>query len=67
MNIARERYLDDSSHWLFSLALSSRTVAAHSVLTALTPEDRQAIGAALATALDSMVTVLRRRMPEGQR
>jgi hypothetical protein len=67
MVIARERYLDDSSQWLFSLALSSRTVAAHTVLTALTPEDRQAITDALGTALDAAVTVLRRRMPEGQR
>jgi methionine-rich copper-binding protein CopC len=67
MVIARERYLDDSSQWLFSLALSSRTVAAHTVLTALTPEDRQAITDALGTALDAAVTVLRRRIPEGQR
>ena len=67
MVIARERYLDDSSQWLFSLALSSRTVAAHTVLTALTPEDRQAITDALGTALDAALTVLRRRMPEGQR
>ena len=62
MIIARDRYLDDSSRWLFSLALSSRTVPAHSLLTSLSPEERQEVADALAAALDAALAVLRRRI-----
>ena len=67
MNIARERYLDDSSERLFSLALSSRTVAAHSLLTALTPDDRQVIAEAIGQAFDDIIAVLRQRLSESPR
>lgn len=59
MVIERERYLDDSGAWLLSLALRSRSVNVHSLLTALTDEERAAVSDALARALDDIVPVLR--------
>ena len=59
MVIERERYLDDSRTSLLSLALSSRTVQMHSLLTALGPEDRAAVADVLARALDDIVAILR--------
>jgi hypothetical protein len=59
MVIERERYLDESRGSLLSLALSSRTVQMHSVLSSLDPEDRTAVADALARALDEIAAVLR--------
>jgi hypothetical protein len=59
MVIERERYLDDSGAWLLSLGLRSRSVNVHSLLTALSEEERAAISDALVRALDEIVPVLR--------
>ncbi len=68
MVIERERYLDDSSTLLMSVALRSRTTEMHSLLTALTAEERTAVADALARALDDIATLLRARLAqEGDR
>lgn len=59
MVIERERYLDDSGAWLLSLGLRSRSVNVHSLLTALSDEERAAVSDALVHALDAIVPVLR--------
>lgn len=62
MVIERDRYLDDSSEWHLVLRLQSRTLAAHSLLTALADEDRRAVAAILTRALDDIATLLRRTL-----
>jgi hypothetical protein len=62
MVIERERYLDDSGAWLVSVALRSRSVNVHSLLTALTDDERAAVSAALTRALDEIAPILRARL-----
>lgn len=62
MEIARERFLDTGRDLHLTLALRSRTPAMHSLLTSLTPDERAEVSAALAQALDEVVTLLRRRL-----
>ena len=59
MEIARERFLDDSRRYHMTLTLRSRTTEMHSLLTSLTNEERDAINLALAKALDAIAAVLR--------
>jgi hypothetical protein len=40
MEIARERFLDASRDYHLTLGVRSRTTAMHSVLTALSPDER---------------------------
>ncbi len=54
MEIARERFLDPSRDYHLTLSLRSRTSPMHSALTALTPEQRDRVAHALATALDEI-------------
>jgi hypothetical protein len=58
MEIARERFLDDSRLYHMTLMLRSRTTEMHSLLTALTSEERDAVNLALARALDDIRAVL---------
>jgi len=57
MEIARERFLDDSRSYHMTLTLRSRTTEMHSLLTALTSEERDAVNIALARALDDIRAV----------
>jgi hypothetical protein len=66
MVIERERYLDDSSTRLMSLALRSRTTEMHSLLTSLTAEERMQVADALTRALDDIVALLRARADEAR-
>lgn len=61
MEIARERFLDDSRLYHLTLILRSRTTETHSLLTSLTSDDRDAISVALAKALDEISAVVARR------
>lgn len=54
MEIARERFLDDTRSYHVTLSLRSRTTEAHSVLSALTREERDRVALALARALDEI-------------
>jgi hypothetical protein len=64
MEIARERFLDESRRYHLTLMLRSRTTEAHSLLTSLTSDERDAVSLALAKALDEIsAVVMRRREP----
>jgi hypothetical protein len=63
MEIARERFLDDSRVYHVTLTLRSRTTEAHSLLTELSQDERQAVGSALARAMDEISAVVGRRLP----
>jgi hypothetical protein len=63
MEIARERFLDDSRLYHLTLTLRSRTTETHSLLTSLTSDERDAVSVALAKALDEIGTVIARRRP----
>ncbi len=62
MEIARDRFLDESRLYHLSLSLRSRTTEMHSVLSALSGEEREAVGAALARALDEIQLVVAARL-----
>lgn len=66
MIIERERYLDDTASRLISLGVRSRSPEMHSVLTALTADERGAIADALARALDGIAAILRAKLAEAQ-
>jgi len=59
MEIARERFLDDSRTYHLSIGIRSRTTAAHSLLTALTPEEREQVSNAIVKAMDQIETIVR--------
>jgi hypothetical protein len=58
MEIARERFLDDTRRFHLTLSLRSRTAEMHSALSALSPDEREAVSLALARALDDIQEVL---------
>ena len=64
MVIERERYLDDSAERLISVGLRSRSPEMHSLLTALTVEERTAVSDALVRALDEVAVMLKARLVE---
>jgi len=59
MEIARERFLDDSRVLHLSIGLRSRTTAAHSLLTSLTPDEREQVNLAMIKALDQIERIVR--------
>ncbi len=61
MEIARERFLDDTRRYHMSLIVRSRTTEMHSVLSALTVDERDAVGATLARALDEIQALMEKR------
>jgi len=63
MLIERERYLDDGPGWHISIALQSRSLPMHSLLTALTIEERAAVSDLLGRALDDITALLRQKLP----
>jgi hypothetical protein len=63
MEISRERFFDDSRRYHVTLSLRSRTSEMHSILSALSPDQRDAVGAALARALDDIQTVVGAMLP----
>ena len=62
MEIARERFLDDTRLYHVTLSLRSRTTETHSLLTSLSSDERDAVGVALARALDEISAVVARRL-----
>jgi hypothetical protein len=65
MEIARDRFLDESRQYHLTLALRSRTTEMHSMLTGLPNDDRDAVNTAMVRALDEIERVLSRRASEG--
>jgi peptidyl-tRNA hydrolase len=58
MEIARERFLDDSRSYHLTIGNSSRTNAAHSLLSALSPEEREQVSAAIVKAMDQIEKIV---------
>ena len=63
MEIARERFLDDSRTYHLTVAIRSRTAAAHSLLSGLTDDERAQVSAAIVRALDEVERIVRSRIP----
>lgn len=62
MEIPLERYFDDTAALHVTLALRSRTTEAHSLMTALDADERAAVSAALARALDEVQRIVAPRL-----
>jgi hypothetical protein len=58
MEFSVDRYLDDGSTRLVTLAVRSRTTEAHSVLSALDADQKAAVQAALTRAMDDISAVM---------
>ena len=59
MEIARERFLDDSRTYHLTIGIRSRTTEAHSLLTSLTADERERIGLAIVSAMDQIEKIVR--------
>jgi len=59
MEIARERFLDDSRSFHLTIGIRSRTTEAHSLLSALSPEERDEVSAAIVKAMDQIEKIVR--------
>ena len=59
MEIARERFLDDSRTFHLTIGIRSRTTEAHSLLSALSPEEREQVSAAMVKAMDQIEKIVR--------
>ena len=51
MEISRERFLDETRSYHLTIGLRSRTTEAHSLLSALTPDERDSVSNAIVKAL----------------
>jgi len=58
MEIARERFLDDSRSYHLTIGIRSRASAAHSLLSALSPEEREQVSAAIVKAMDQIEKIV---------
>jgi len=63
MELARERFLDASHDYHLTLVLRSRTTPMHSVLTALTPDEKARVAEILSTAFSDIEAVVRPHLP----
>jgi hypothetical protein len=59
MEIARERFLDDSRTYHLTIGVRSRTTEAHSLLTTLTPDEREQVGVVIVQAMDQIEKIVR--------
>jgi len=59
MEIARERFLDDSRLYHLTIGIRSRTSAAHSLLSALTPDEREQVSVAMVQAMDQIEKIIK--------
>lgn len=59
MEIARERFLDDTRMYHLSIGVRSRTTEAHSLLSSLSPEEREQVSGAIVRALDEIERVVK--------
>ena len=59
MEIARERFLDDSRTYHLTIGVRSRTTEAHSLLTSLTADERAEVNSAIVEAMDQIERIVR--------
>lgn len=62
MEIARERFLDETRAYHLSIGVRSRTTEAHSLLSALTAEEREQVSNAIVHALNEIEKIVRPHM-----
>jgi hypothetical protein len=63
MEIARERFLDDSRTYHLTIGVRSRTTEAHSLMSALTPDEREQVSAAIVAAMNRIEEIVRPHLP----
>ena len=63
MEIARERFLDDARTYHLTIGVRSRTTEAHSLLSTLTPEEREQVSAAIVAAMNRIEEIVRPHLP----
>jgi hypothetical protein len=66
MEISRERFLDDGRAYHLTIGVRSRTTEAHSLLSSLTPDEREQVGAAIVTAMDQIEKIIRPHLVDGK-
>ena len=59
MEIARERFLDESRTYHLTIGIRSRTTEAHSLLTSLTADERAKVNSAIVEAMDQIERIVR--------
>ena len=59
MEISRERFLDDGRTYHLTIGVRSRTTEAHSLLTALSPDEREQVTVAIVKAMDQIEKIVR--------
>ena len=59
MEISRERFLDESRSYHVTIGIRSRTTEAHSLLSALSPDEREQVSAAIVKAMDQIEKIVR--------
>jgi hypothetical protein len=59
MEISRERFLDAGRAYHLTIGVRSRTTEAHTLLTALTAEERQQVSDAIVKAMDQIEKIVR--------
>jgi hypothetical protein len=59
MEISRERFLDESRSYHLTIGIRSRTTEAHSLLSGLSPEEREQVGLAIVKAMDQIEAIVR--------
>lgn len=59
MEISRDRFLDESRAYHLTIGLRSRTTEAHSLLSALTQDERDRVGEAIVKAMDQIEKIIR--------
>ena len=59
MEISRERFLDESRAYHLTIGIRSRTTEAHSLLSALTPDEREQVSLAMVKAMDQIEKIVR--------
>lgn len=64
MEIARERFLDDSRAYHLTIGVRSRTTEAHSLLSGLTPEEREQVSSAIVKAMDQIERIVRTHLAQ---
>lgn len=62
MEIARERFLDDSRTYHLTIGVRSRTTEAHSLLSSLSAEEREQVSTAIVRAMDQIEQIVRRHL-----
>ena len=62
MEISRERFLDDGRTYHLTIGVRSRTTEAHSLLSSLSPDEREQVSVAIVTAMDQIEKILRPRL-----